>query len=89
MKNLQEIFSSLHDHLNAREQSLIQKLSSVKDVGASILERRKSTASFLRQTAESSQTTLEESQILELKHQIKVSNQLPGYKHATGTRTVL
>lgn len=74
MKNLQEIFSSLHDHLNAREQSLIQKLSSVKDMGDSILQRRKSTASFLRQAAESSQTTLEESQILELKHQIKVSS---------------
>ena len=74
MKNLQGIFSNLHDHLNTREQSLIQKLSSVKETAASILQRRKSTASFLRQAAESGQTTLEESQILELKHQIKVSN---------------
>lgn len=74
MKTLQEIFSGLRDHLNSREQSLIQKLSSVKETADSILQRRRSTASFLRQAAESSQTTLEESQILELKHQIKVSN---------------
>ena len=73
MKTLQETFGNLHDHLNTREQSLIQKLGSVKETADSILQRRKSTATFLRQAAESSQTTLEESQILELKHQIKVS----------------
>ena len=74
MVNLQEIFSRLRDHLNAREQSLIEKLSSVREMATSTLQRRKTTASFLRQAAESSQTSLEESQILELKHQIKVSN---------------
>lgn len=72
MMNIQKVFSSLRDHLNAREQDLIQKLKSIKETAGSILQRRKNTAALLHQAAESGSATLEESQILELKCQIKV-----------------
>ena len=66
------MFSGLHDHLKDREKDLLQQLTSAKETASSLLQRRKSTATFLRQTAESDPTSFEESQILELKHQIKV-----------------
>lgn len=67
------MFSRLHDHLNAREQDLIEELNLVREKATSILQRRKSTASSLRQAAENDEDMLNETQILELKHQIKVS----------------
>ena len=67
------MFGTLRDHLAAREQDLIQKLHSAKETAAAILQRRKSTVSFLRQAADNDEVTLDEGQLLELKHQIKVS----------------
>ena len=67
------MFGRLHDHLNAREQDLIKELNSVREKAASILRRRQSTSSSLRQAAENDEVMLNETQILELKHQIKVS----------------
>ena len=69
---LREMFSGLHNHLKDREQDLMQELTSAKETASSLLQRRKSTATILRQTAERDPISLEESQILELKHQIKV-----------------
>ena len=73
MKDLQEMFNSLRNCLNEREQDLVQKLTSVKETASSLLKRRKSTAAFLRQMADGDLGSLEEGQILELKHQMKVS----------------
>ena len=67
------MFSLLHDHLNAREQDLTEKLNSAREKAASILQHRQNTSSTLRQAAENDEAMLNETQILELKHQIKVS----------------
>lgn len=67
------MFSRLHDHLNVREQDLTKELNSTREKAASILLHRQSTSSSLRQAAENDEVMLNETQILELKHQIKVS----------------
>ena len=90
------MFSSLKSGLDAREEDLIQELTSIQQTAGMylaeaiyltpnvnlkvisptsptgmILQKRKDTASFLRQAAEKA-NTLEEAQVTELKHQIKV-----------------
>ena len=57
--------------LHAREEDIIRELQSVRQTAGLILQRRKATAICLRKLSENA-TKLEESQVQELKRQLKV-----------------
>lgn len=59
--------------LNTREEDVLRELQSVKQSASLILQRRKATAVCLRKLSENAMT-LSESQLWELKCQLKVHN---------------
>lgn len=57
--------------LHAREEDILRELQSVRQTASLILQRRKATAICLRKLSENA-TRLEDSQVQELKRQLKV-----------------
>lgn len=71
MCNVQRVFAMLRIGLHAREADIMRELQSVRQTASLILQRRKATAICLRKLSENA-TRLEDSQVQELKRQLKV-----------------